>query len=93
MLLFIYNECKFCSAICLCYFSDDKSTNVGIIIGAVMGCVIVVVVLTAMLLKLIFVTRKKGKSQPMRETVLKPVLQTRNSEASLRYIRHVLQLV
>ena len=42
-------------------FSDDKSTNVGIIIGAVMGGVIVVVVLTAMLLKLIFVARKKGK--------------------------------
>ena len=63
-------------------FSDDKSTNVGIIIGAVMGGVIVVVVLTAILLKIIFVARKRGKPQPVK----KPVLRTRNSEASLRYI-------
>ena len=47
-----------------------------------MGGVIVVVVLTAILLKIIFVARKRGKPQPVK----KPVLRTRNSEASLRYI-------
>ena len=63
-------------------FADDDSVNVGIIVGAVMGGLIVVMVLIATLLKLILRARKKGK--PVKK--LKPVLQTRNSEASLRYI-------
>ena len=63
-------------------FADDSSVNVGIIIGAVMGGLIVVVVLTAILLKLILMARKKGK--PIKK--LKPVLQTWNSEVSLRYV-------
>lgn len=51
-----------------------------------MGGVIVVVVLTTILLKIIFVARKRGKPQPVKKPVLKPVLRTCNSEASLRYI-------
>ena len=51
-----------------------------------MGGVIIIVVLTAILLKIIFVAKKRGKPQPVKKPVLKPVFLTRNSEASLRYI-------
>ena len=59
-------------------FTDDNNVNVGILIGAVSGGLIVAVVLVAILLKLILMARKNNK------LVKKPILMTQNSEASLR---------